>query len=345
MRLLSGWMIAGIRYEGICRNMWLNGTDGIPEERFEILFFEIGTKHSGTDRFALIRRKVTESAPRYMDGNAIFFEKLFFKFIEGMAVLHYYGNACPEEIFFCSVDCLGRLDTGFSSGGIFLVELCLGTPLCPIFPVGNPDLCRREKIHLIEVLLLAEIHGFLLQIIQIGLGDMMLVSGHGIPGPFHEILQGNVQLPYTVQHDVNMNIPGRIMTVFVGADDQLMTGKILSGKGHSKLLCLLRRETVFIPVPRIETDDVVMRFDFGAGLIFSVTGIHRLAFFLKAVGTAVDTVQQIEITGNLIAMLVENCLVCEFIVLHGEVIHGCVIVGIFDCNVLNNRHDIHLPFP
>ena len=173
---------------------------------------------------------------------------------------------------------------------------------------------------------------------------MVFVSGMNITGTFHEILHLNIQLADAVDYDVNMNITDTVVAVTVGADNGLMTGEITAGKLHADLLSILRSYSVFITIPRIKTDDVMMSLDLRPVAILVVFCVDCVTLDIETEWIAVDTVKQIEVTWNLIAGVIQNGLIGELIMMHGRIICGSIIVGILDGNMLNNRHDIHPPF-
>ena len=64
------------------------------------------------------------------------------------------------------------------------------------------------------------------------------------------------------------------MTISVGADKSLVSGKILSGIFHTKFLCLLSGQTIFFLIFRIKADDVVMRLNLIKRLIFMKESVN-----------------------------------------------------------------------
>jgi len=77
------------------------------------------------------------------------------------------------------------------------------------------------------------------------------------------------------------------MPVRVGADDSLMTGKLLPAKHLAKLLRLIYGQPVVRAVPWVKADDVMVALDVFALLIFSIAevGAHtgNRKIFLAAV--------------------------------------------------------------
>ena len=65
----------------------------------------------------------------------------------------------------------------------------------------------------------------------------MFIASFGIPIKFHIGLRLSVIFADTVDYDMYINIATAIMTVSVSTDKCLVSGKILFGIFHAKLLC------------------------------------------------------------------------------------------------------------
>ena len=97
---------------------------------------------------------------------------------------------------------------------------------------------------------------------------MMLEAGAAVVQALHEILRLHVQLAQTVDHDMNVHVAAALVTVRVRADQSLVPGKKALGKFSAERLRFLAGQTAFRHVLRIKADDVVMRLDFAARLVF-----------------------------------------------------------------------------
>ena len=83
---------------------------------------------------------------------------------------------------------------------------------------------------------------------------------------------------------MHMDVAGLVMPVRVGADDRLMTGKLLPAKPFAKLLRLVHGQPVVRAVPWVKADDVMVAFDILALLILAIAEIgshtgNRKIFF------------------------------------------------------------------
>ena len=121
----------------------------------------------------------------------------------------------------------------------------------------------------------------------------------------HFFIRCHIQLSHRVYHDMYMDVSGRVMTVGMSADYRLMSGEVFLCKIYGKCLGRFQGETIFIPVPRIEADDIVMSFHFAFILVFMKSCIGRLTLFCKGVGIAVDPVKKIFFSWQLPAILVQ----------------------------------------
>ena len=90
----------------------------------------------------------------------------------------------------------------------------------------------------------------------------MLVSCNAVTRAFHKILPFHSFGTNTIDDDMHMNVTGAIVSIGVGADKCLMTGKVLGGKFQSHALCFFSRKSVFLFVLWIEAEDIVVGFDF-----------------------------------------------------------------------------------
>ena len=64
----------------------------------------------------------------------------------------------------------------------------------------------------------------------------------------------------------------------MGADQHLMPREILLCKGKPQFLGMLGSETIFVTIPGIKADDIVVSLDLGTVLIFAKMIIGAAAF-------------------------------------------------------------------
>ena len=90
----------------------------------------------------------------------------------------------------------------------------------------------------------------------------------------------------TVDHYVAVNITGSVVTIFMCADDRLMTGKSFRCKSHPEDLSLLGSQSVVTNIFRSEAHDVVMSLDLIEAAVSSEECICCLAFIIERVWIA-----------------------------------------------------------
>ena len=99
--------------------------------------------------------------------------------------------------------------------------------------------------------------------------------------PLHKGLSWHIQFPDAVHYDMYMDIAAFVMPVVVRAHQHLMSREASGSKFHPEFLCVFRCEASFVPVLRIEADNVVMGLYF---VIFPVlAGLHvqHFTFLVK----------------------------------------------------------------
>ena len=135
-----------------------------------------------------------------------------------------------------------------------------------------------------------------------------------------------------------MNISTAIMTISVGADKSLVSGKILSGIFYAKFLCLFSGQTMFFLIFRIKADDVVMRLNLIKRLIFMKESVSFPTFCIKCKRITIYTIQIIFFTKKHIPIFIKNWFLCIFIMLENQIAFSFSIIGIFACNMLQDCH-------
>ena len=77
---------------------------------------------------------------------------------------------------------------------------------------------------------MAQLHDLGFEIFHRRVGAAVLASGFRVGGSVHVGQQRHIFDPQTVDDDMHMDVAGLVMPVRVGADDRLMTGKLLPAK-------------------------------------------------------------------------------------------------------------------
>ena len=96
---------------------------------------------------------------------------------------------------------------------------------------------------------MAQLHDLGFEIFHRRVGAAVLASGFRVDGSVHVGQQRHIFDPQTVDDDMHMDVAGLVMPVRVGADDSLMTGKLLPAKPLTKLLRLVHGQPIVRAVP------------------------------------------------------------------------------------------------
>ena len=142
---------------------------------------------------------------------------------------------------------------------------------------------------------------------------------------------------------MNMDIAAAVVTVRVRADQSLVPGKKALGKFSAERLRFLTGQTAFRYVLRIETDDVMMGFDFAARLVFVKIRVEHFAFLIKRKGIAVHSVEIILFTQHAISVFIPERPAAVLVVLEDQILQRFSIVRAFRGQVFENCHDSHRP--
>ena len=108
---------------------------------------------------------------------------------------------------------------------------------------------------------MAQLHDLGFGIFHRRVGTAVLASGFCVRWSVHIGQQRHIFDPQTVDDNMHMDVAGLVMPVRMGADDRLMTGKLLSAKLLAKLLRLVHGQPVVRAVPWVKADDGVMALD------------------------------------------------------------------------------------
>ena len=99
---------------------------------------------------------------------------------------------------------------------------------------------------------------------------MMFASGTVFASLRHKRLFFYIVFPKAINYNMHMNVAAFIVTVCMGTDKGLMSGKILFCIFQSQLLCLFSGQAIFRHIFRIKAKDVVVGLDFVVFLVFMI---------------------------------------------------------------------------
>src|SRR5699024_7433248 len=156
------------------------------------------------NRLVSFRMQIAETATADFEGNLILFPQEVFKFLQRSADYRRFVDGAAEQIFLRLERCFSRSNALAWQLQVYILHLFLSPAPCLIFPVCDFLFCRSEQVYLMEMFPMAEIHHFLLQIIQVIVGKMVLVTGTGIAGALHKVLTLHIIFSHAVDYDMYM---------------------------------------------------------------------------------------------------------------------------------------------
>ena len=138
-----------------------------------------------------------------------------------------------------------------------MVEAALSAPLRLILALRNMVALGFQQIDLVQVGLLAHFHDCDTKVPEHGRGAAVLLARFPVARLVHERLPFHGADTQAADDDVNVNIPGTVVTIRVGADDGGMTGEVILAELQAKGLRPLHGQAVFYCVLRVEADDIL----------------------------------------------------------------------------------------
>ena len=144
---------------------------------------------------------------------------------------------------------------------------------------------------------------------------------------------------------MHMDVAGLVMPVRVGADDRLMTGKLLPAKPLAQLLRLVHGQPIVRAVPWVKADDVVVALYVLFLLIFSIAEVGAHTGNCKIFLAAVQGGNTIILSRHEPPLLVQRGLHGKLVVRKGQVFFCVAVVGIFRADMFERCQRLHLPFP
>ena len=192
---------------------------------------------------------------------------------------------------------------------------------------------------------MAQLHDLGSEIFHCRVGAAVLASGFRVGGSVHVGQQRHIFDPQTVDDDMHMDVAGLVMPVRVGADDSLMTGKLLPAKPLAKLLRLVHGQPIVRAVPWVKADDVVVALYVLFLLIFSIAEVGAHTGNRKIFLAAVQRGNAVILSRHKPPVRVQCGLHGELVVRKGQVFFSVAVVGVFRADMFERCQRLHLPFP
>ena len=161
-----------------------------------------------------------------------------------------------------------------SAAAFSLSRASLPFLLRPILTLGHAVFAAMEQVDLIEIFPVAHLHDFGFEVFHRSVRTAVLTPGAGICRSVHVGQQGDFLDPQGIDNDVDMNIAAVVVSVRMGADNGLMTGKMLPAQNSSPNACAQSTvKPLSARVPWVKGNDIVVAFHIFPLLIFAVAEI------------------------------------------------------------------------
>ena len=120
-----------------------------------------------------------------------------------------------------------------------------------------------------------------------------------------------------------------VVSVWVGADNGGMTGKVVLAEVQAESLCLFHGQAVFNCIPWVKADDILVAFDITMLGILTLLAVCQQTSCCKREIATLKCIEDVRISQHGSALLVQNYLAGKFIVLVNEVRFDGSIVRVF----------------
>ena len=191
---------------------------------------------------------------------------------------------------------------------------------------------------------MAHLHDFGFEILHSCVGAAVLAPGFCICRSVHVGQQGYFLNPQTVNDDMHMDIAAVVVSVRVGADNGLVSGKLLPAKFLAKRLRPVYGQAVVRCVPWVKADNVVVAFHIFPLLVFPIAEIGAHTGNGKILAAAVQSGKPIVLAGNKPPGFIKGGAHGKLVMLKGQILLGCAVVGIFRADMFECCQPLHLPF-
>lgn len=141
-----------------------------------------------------------------------------------------------------------------------------------------------------------------------------------------------------IDDDVYMDVAGMVMSVRVGADKGLMSGKMFLTILHPQFLCFLYGQTVVVGIPVLKTDNVVVALYVLPLAVLFILHIRLQAGDYKIFLPAIHSLNLVTFTGNHPSGFILYWLHVKFVMLKGQVLFGCSVIGILRADMFYRCH-------
>ena len=191
---------------------------------------------------------------------------------------------------------------------------------------------------------MANLHDFRFQIFHSCVCAAVFTPGAGVRWSVHVGQQRHFLNPQTVNDDMHMDISAVVVSVRMGADYGLVSGEVCFTKSLAQLLRPVNGQAVVRPVPWVKADNVVVAFHILPLLVFAIAEIGAHTGNGKIFPAAVQRCYAVIIPRYQSPISVKSGAHGKLVMLKGQILFGCAVVGIFRADMFECRQRLHLPF-
>ena len=172
----------------------------------------------------------------------------------------------------------------------------------------------------------------------------VFAPGAGVCQSVHVRQERNFLYPQRIDNDMHMDIAAVVVSVRVGADNGLVSGKLLPAKFLAQRLRPVYGQTVVHRVPWVKADNVVVAFYIFPLLVLPIAEIGAHTGNGKILVAAVQRGYSIVLPEHEPPVFIKGGLHGKLVMFKGEVLLGCAIIRIFRADMFECCQQRHLPF-
>ena len=139
-----------------------------------------------------------------------------------------------------------------------------------------------QKVDLIEIFPVTQLHDFGFEVFHRRVCAAVFAPGAGVCRSVHVRQERNFLYPQRIDNDMHMDIAAVVVSVRVGADNGLVSGKLLPAKFLAQRLRPVYGQAVVHRVPWVKADNVVVAFYIFPLLVLPIAEIERIQATAKS---------------------------------------------------------------
>ena len=197
---------------------------------------------------------------------------------------------------------------------------------------------------MIEIFPVAHLHDLGFEVFHSSVRAAMFAPGTGICRSVHVGQQGYFLNTQRIDNDMNMDIAAVVVSVRVGADNGLVSGKLLPAKFLAQRLRPVYGQAVVHRVPWVKADNVVVAFYIFPLLVLPIAEIGAHTGNGKILVAAVQRGYSVVLPEHEPPVFIKGGLHGKLVMFKGEVLLGCAIIRIFRADMFECCQQRHLPF-